>query len=124
MTTYAILLPGDESTWEAATPEERAAVYADHERFSRTLEERGHRIVGGAELAHSREARVVRVGDDGPFVSDGPYAETVEQLSGFYLVESEDLDDLADVCAILVSPGGGLEIRACLPTTDQTGEGA
>ena len=119
MTTYAILLPGDESTWEAATPEERAAVYATHERFSSALEERGHRIVGGAELAHSREARVVRGGDGGPVMSDGPYAETVEQLSGFYLVESEDLDDLAGVCAILVAPGEGLEIRACLPTPDQ-----
>ena len=124
MTTYVILLPGDESTWEAATPDDRAAVYARHERFSRALEERGHRIVGGAELAHSREARVVRGGNGGPVVSDGPYAETVEQLSGFYLVESEDLDDLADVCGILVSPGEGLEIRACLPAPDQPGDGA
>lgn len=124
MTTYVILLPGDESTWEAATPEARAAVYAEHERFSRTLEERGHRIVGGAELAPSREARVVRGGDDGPVVSDGPYAEAVEQLTGFYLVESADLDDLADVCGILVAPGEGLEIRACLAAPEQPGDGA
>jgi hypothetical protein len=124
MTTYVILLPGDESTWEAATPDERAAVYATHERFSSTLEERGHRIVGGAELAHSREARVVRGGDGGPVMSDGPYAEAVEQLSGFYLVESDDLDDLAEVCAVLLAPGEGLEIRACLATPDQTDEGA
>ena len=47
MTTYVILLPGDEDAWEAATPEHRAATYAEHDRFSRTLEERGHRIVGG-----------------------------------------------------------------------------
>ncbi|HET6966879.1 MAG TPA: YciI family protein [Ornithinibacter sp.] len=124
MTTYVILLPGDERTWEAATPEERAAVYAEHERFSRTLGERGHRIVGGAELAHSREARVVRGGDGGPVVSDGPYAETVEQLSGFYLVESDDLDDLAGVCGILAASGGAVEIRACLAAPDQPGDGA
>ena len=124
MTTYVILLPGDESTWEAATQADRAAVYAEHERFSRTLEERGHRIVGGAELAHSREARVVRGGDDGPVVSDGPYAETVEQLSGFYLVESEDLDDLARACGILATSGGAVEIRACLAAPDQPGDGA
>jgi hypothetical protein len=124
MTTYAILLPGDESTWEAATPEERAAVYATHERFSSALEERGHRIVGGAELAHSREARVVRGGDDGPVMSDGPYAEAVEQLSGFYLVESEDLDDLAQVCGILATAGDAVEIRACLAGPDQPSEGA
>jgi hypothetical protein len=124
MTTYVILLPGDEGTWEAATPEQRAATYADHERFSRTLEERGHRIVGGAELAHSREARVVRRGADGLVVTDGPYAEVVEQLSGFYLVESDDLDDLAQVCGILATGGEAVEIRACLPSPDQPSGGA
>ena len=50
MTTYVILLPGDEATWESATPEHRAAMYAEHERFSRTLGERGHKVVGGARL--------------------------------------------------------------------------
>ena len=49
MTTYLILLPGDEAAWEAATPEQRAAVFAEHDRFSRTLEERGHSFTGGAE---------------------------------------------------------------------------
>jgi hypothetical protein len=124
MTTYVILLPGDEGTWEAASPEQRAATYAEHDRFSRTLEERGHRIVGGAELAHSREARVVRGGDDGPVVSDGPYAEAVEQLTGFYLVESGDLDDLAQVCGIIATAGDAVEIRACLAGPDQPSEGA
>ena len=124
MTTYVILLPGDEGTWEAATPEQRAATYAEPDRFSRPLEARGHRIVGGAELAHSREARVVRGGDDGPVVSEGPYAETAEQLTGFYLVESGDLDDLAQVCGILATAGDAVEIRACLSAPDQPSEGA
>ena len=111
-TTYAVLLPGDESVWEAAGPEERAATYARHEEFSRLLEERGHSIVGGAELTHSRTAKVVRAGADGPVVSDGPYAETVEQLSGFYLVRSDDLDDLLEICALLAGADGGVEVRA------------
>jgi hypothetical protein len=114
MTTYLILLPGDEAAWESATAEERAAVFAEHDRFSRTLEERGHTITGGAELAHSRTARTVRAGSGGPVVSDGPYAETVEQLSGFYLVDSDDLDDLASVCGILATQGEPVEIRPCL----------
>ena len=119
MTTYLILLPGDEAGWESATAEEKAAVFAEHDRFSRTLEERGHSITGGAELAHSRTARTVRAGSDGPVVSDGPYAETVEQLSGFYLVESNDLDDLAAVCSILASSGEPVEIRPCLEAPGQ-----
>ena len=119
MTTYAILLPGVEDHWATASAEERARVYAEHGRFSETLGARGHKVVGGAELAPSREARTVRPGADGPVVTDGPYAETAEQLTGFYLVESTDLDDLLDVCGILAAIGDSLEVRACL-----TGEGA
>ncbi|MFL6081062.1 MAG: YciI family protein [Ornithinibacter sp.] len=111
MSTYVILLPGDESGWESATDEHRAAMYAKHGHFASMLEEHGHKIVAGAELTHSRDARVVRGGADGPVVTDGPYAESAEQLTGFYLVESDDLDDLAQVCGILAVGGGAVEIR-------------
>lgn len=117
MTTYVVLLPGDESRWQQATPEERAATYEVHAEFARRLAQRGHRVVGGAELAHSREAKQVRRSADGrPVVTDGPFAETVEQLSGFYLVESDDLDDLLDVAALLADPGSDVpvEVRAAL----------
>jgi hypothetical protein len=114
MTTYAILLPADEAAWAAAGDAERARVYGLHDQFSQTLEQRGHKIVGGAELAHSSSARTVRGTPGNVMVTEGPYAETVEQLSGFYLVESEDLDDLADICAI-ISEGDPIEIRACVP---------
>ena len=46
-------------------------------------------------------------------VTDGPFAETVEQLTGFYLVESDDLDDLLSICGV-VSEGDAIEVRACL----------
>ena len=114
MTVYAVLLPGDESVWEEMSPEERAATYARHEEFSRALESRGHRITGGAELTHSRTARTLRGTAAGVTVTEGPYAETVEQLSGFYLVETDDLDDLIEVAGVLVDGGGGIEIRACV----------
>lgn len=118
MTTYAILLPGDEATWESATEEQRAAMYAKHGEFARALEERGHKVTGGAELTHSRGAKVVRRDGDAITVTDGPYAETVEQLTGFYVVETDDLDDLLEVCGILAGPEGALEVRA---TVDHSG---
>lgn len=114
MTQYAVLLPGDESYWESLSPEDRAATYARHEEFSQALEARGHKVVGGAELTHSRTARTIRRSGDRVTVTDGPYAETVEQLSGFYLVESDDLDDLVEVATILSDADGGIEIRACV----------
>jgi hypothetical protein len=117
-TEYAILLPGDESRWERATEAERAAMYARHEEFMRLLHERGHRITGGAELTHSRTARVVRGTLDDVSVTEGPFAETVEQLSGFYLVATDDLDDLLRVCGLLAGPDG-LEVRALVPAAAQ-----
>ena len=57
-------------------------------RFARALEARGHTVTGGSELAHSREATVLRTDAEGNHtVTEGPYAETVEQLTGFYIVK-------------------------------------
>ena len=115
MTTYVVLLPGDEAVWEAANEEERAAVFARHEEFSRLLAERGHTVTGGAELTHSRGAKVVRARPEGgTVVADGPYAEAVEQLSGFYVVDSDDLDDLLEICGILADTDGAVEVRAAV----------
>ena len=47
-TQYVVLLPGDEAAWAAATEDERQATYAQHREFAQRLEERGHRVTGGA----------------------------------------------------------------------------
>jgi hypothetical protein len=113
MTEYVVLLPGDESTWESASQAQKEATYATHSEFAQALEARGHKVPGGSELAHSRETKVLRTDADGnQTVTDGPYAETVEQLTGFYIVESDDLDDLVEVCRILGRGEGAIEIRA------------
>jgi hypothetical protein len=113
MTQYLILLPGDETRWQSATEAERAAMYDRHRRFMALLAERGHTLIGGAELTHSSQARVVRGDLDAVTVSEGPFAETVEQLTGFYGVESDDLDDLLQVCGLLAGEHG-LEVRAAV----------
>ncbi len=112
MARYVILLPGDENQWAAASADERAAMYAVHERFGTALADRGHVVTGGAELTHSREATTLRGdGDGGVTVTDGPFAELAEQVTGFYLVETEDRADLVDCCRILAAAGDGVEIR-------------
>jgi len=113
MTEYVVLLPGDEAEWESSTQAEKEAVYAVHGEFAKALEERGHKVTGGSELTHSREAKVLRTDAAGHHtVTDGPYAETVEQLTGFYIVQSDDVDDLVEVCKILGRGEGAIEIRA------------
>src|SRR3954449_5382385 len=113
MTIYAVLLPGDESTWATATAEQRAAMYDKHNRFAELLAERGHKVTAGAELTNSGTGKIVSGSLDSVTVTDGPYAETTEQLTGFYTVESEDLEDLLNVVGILAE-GGRVEVRACV----------
>ncbi len=130
MTEYAVLLTGDrahgeagENRWANATAEERAATFARHDRFTVALGERGHTVTGGAELEHSRGAKVVRGTSGAVSVTDGPYARghlslaggAAEQLGGFYLVSSDNLDDLLDVCGILADGDGAIEVRVCVP---------
>jgi len=114
MTEYVVLLPGDEAEWEAASEERRQATYLQHQEFAKLLEERGHRVTGGAELAHSRESKVLRTDPEGNHtVTDGPYAESVEQLTGFYVVDTSDRDDLLEVCKVLGKDEGVIEVREC-----------
>jgi hypothetical protein len=114
MTEYVVLIPGNEAQWAEVEPAERERVYGLHQRFAAALAERGHKITGGAELVPSREARTVRTGANGLEVTEGPYAESVEQLSGFYTIESDDLDDLLEVVGILARGESGVEVRACV----------
>ena len=114
MTEYAILIPGDEARWVAATDAEKRAMYDRHNAFAAMLAERGHTITGGAELTHSSSSRLVRLDGDATVVTDGPYAETTEQLTGFYTVRTDDLDDLLECVAFLAGEEGTLEVRACV----------
>ncbi|MDT0212944.1 YciI family protein [Rothia sp. ARF10] len=123
---YVILLPGDERAWEEAPQEHRDAVYARHDEFGRRLRENGHTVVGGAELTHSRETHLVRTDADGNvLVSQGPFAETAEQLTGYYEVETDDLEDLLQLVGLVAGPDhdragmGGVEVRRVATEDDR-----
>ncbi|WP_162458420.1 YciI family protein [Pseudactinotalea terrae] len=121
MAQYMLIIPDDYDAWEAKTPGERSEVYAQHETFASRLAQGGHRVTGGAELTLPRTARTVRSGPAGITVTDGPYTESVEQLSGFYLVESDDLADLEQACAILAEHFP-VEIREVGPAIEDKSE--
>ncbi|WP_341924276.1 YciI family protein [Nocardioides psychrotolerans] len=112
MTDYLLLIPSDEAAWDAVPQAERDATYAKHMAFGEALAARGHQVKAGAELQPSAQARVVRGAPGAVSVTTGPYAESAEQLSGFYLISSDDLDDLLDCVAILADGEGALELRA------------
>jgi hypothetical protein len=106
---YAVLLYGEEETWLRASPEEREQIYAQHGRFGALIAERGAAYAGGEELAHSSTATTVRHTANGIVISDGPYAETTEQLTGYYLIRAKGADVIVDLLQAL--PGGTDEIR-------------
>jgi hypothetical protein len=86
---YLLLLYGDEAAEAALTPEERRAIVeAQHLRFQSELRRCGA-LVRGAPLNRRDEAFTVRPGRGGgrPIVTDGPFAETKEQLGSYYVVE-------------------------------------
>lgn len=110
MAEYMVMIVGNDTRWwTSMTPQEREDGYAAHARFAEELARRGHRMTGGAELHSSAEARSIRPGSTA--VTDGPFAETAEQVGGFYLVQSDDLDDLLDCCRIIAATGDGIEVR-------------
>jgi hypothetical protein len=111
MTDYLITIPGDEAVWEARTAAETRVVADAHRAFVASLTARGHRVRAGGELTPLAEATVVRRTDRGTLVTDGPYAESAEQIGGFYLVGSDDLDDLLEVVAELAVTEPVVELR-------------
>jgi hypothetical protein len=121
MAGYVILIPGSEEYWDTASAREKEEIYRTHEKFSALLSERGHTVTGGAELHHSRGATTLRRGTDGVRVTEGPYAEAAEQLTGFYLVDSDDFDDLLEVCKVLGGAEKALEIRRVVTSEEREG---
>jgi hypothetical protein len=103
MTEYLVLLPGSEARYAAATEQELQDLRQAHTEFVELLERRGHKMTGGAQLTPSAQGRVARgTAVDAVSLSDGPYAESAEQVGGYYLVETEDVEDLAQVCGRLM----------------------
>ena len=94
---YLVLMAAEEGAWDTASPEERQREMDAHDAFHKAVTERATMVAGEA-LAESPEGRTLRHVDGKPVVTDGPYAEGVEQLGGFYLVEADSIDVVLDLC--------------------------
>jgi hypothetical protein len=108
---YALLICTDEKAVEALSPEERTAALNESLAFSEEMGKRGV-LQGGERLRPTTDATTVRVRDGEVLTADGPFAETKEQVGGFYLVDCKDLDEAIQVAAKI--PGariGTIEVR-------------
>jgi hypothetical protein len=108
---YLFALIGDESRWADRTPEQQAEGMKAWDAFTQAAIDAGVHL-GGEGLQPSSTATTVRIQEAGdPIVSDGPFAETKEQLGGYYLLDCKDLDDALAWAKRIPMPGGTVEVR-------------
>ena len=112
---YALLVYADQSAWEGIDEEEAARLRAESmPRWIALFEELGKADPQalGRELEAGADAKVVRVVDGERVVTDGPFAETKEQLGGLFVMTLPDLDEAIRLAALVpAAEYGSLEIR-------------
>jgi hypothetical protein len=108
---FTLLLWGDEGQWADMSEEEAAAEMARWEEYTNQLTAAGA-MVSGEGLQPSATSKTLRIENGERIVTDGPFAETKEQLGGFYVIECESFDDAIEWAAKLPSAAqGSTEIR-------------
>ena len=113
MAEYIVMFPADdESEMDARSEADRQVVFDTDLEFGRLVAARGGAVTGGAGLTRSKHARTIQRGPGSrPLVTEGPFAETVEQLSGFFIVTCDDYDALVEAAEVLVRAHPVVEIR-------------
>lgn len=108
---YLLLIYQTEASMSDSTEEDQQAVLAEYLAFNEATQAAGQYIAGDA-LQPVDTATTVRVRDGKALVTDGPFAETKEQLGGYYLVEAKDLDEALEIAArIPAARDGSIEVR-------------
>ena len=107
---YILLIHGIEERWNQLPEAERAAQYERYGKLNAEMQEHGH-AVSGDELAPAAAAKLVRVRDGETSVTDGPFAETKEQLGGYFVVDCDLETALAYAAKIPAAEGGTIEVR-------------
>jgi hypothetical protein len=112
---YLLLIHDDEQAWERLSEEAQNEVVQAYGAFTTEIRESGA-YVGSNRLAPTSAAATVRVRDGEQVVTDGPFAETKEQLGGYYLIEADSLDEALEWAAKIPSARtGSIEVRPLLP---------
>jgi len=108
---YLLLIYDDETKWATMDPALGQAMMAEYFTFTENVKKAGN-YVGGEALQPTHTATTVRVRDGKTMTTDGPFAETREQLGGYYLVEAKDLDEAIAIAAKIPSAKiGSIEVR-------------
>lgn len=108
---YLLLIYRSEAELNKMTPADRQAISAEYGTYTQSIVQSGH-FKAGDGLQPSTTATTVRVRDGKTLTTDGPFAETREQLGGYYLVEAKDLDAAIALAARIPNArDGSIEVR-------------
>jgi hypothetical protein len=114
---YLLMIYDEEKAWTKMSDSERKKMHADFGTFTKQIGESGH-LKGGNALQPTTSATTIRVRDGKTVATHGPFAETREQLGGYYLIEAKDLDEATAIAARIPSSKlGSIEIRPVMDTT-------
>jgi hypothetical protein len=105
----------DENRWARLPAAERGRIMGEYGKLIHELKTSG-RLLAGAKLDQSASAVTVREKNGKPFIMDGPFAETKEQLGGYHLIECKDRDEAVAIAQRVptLAIGGSIEVRPLL----------
>jgi hypothetical protein len=113
---YLLLIYDQEKAWMGMSEAEQNAMMNEYMEFTKSIAQSGH-YRGGNQLHPISKATTVRLRDKKRLVTDGPFAETKEQLGGYYLIEASDLDEAVGIAARIPSARmGSIEVRPIVPS--------
>jgi hypothetical protein len=108
---YLCLIYENEKAWESLPPADMEGIMNEYFAFTGDIQKNG-KYVAGEALQPTQTATTVRVRNGKVSTTDGPFAETKEQLGGFYLIEAKDLNDAIQVASRIPSARyGSIEVR-------------
>jgi hypothetical protein len=113
---YLLLIYENEGSFASLSEADQGKIFGEYMEYSRRIKKDGN-YIGGEALEPVATATTVRVKDGKTLTTDGPFAETREQLGGFYLVEAKDLDEAISLAkGIPAVRSGCIEVRPIMPT--------
>jgi hypothetical protein len=109
---YLLLIYDKESEWGKLSENEQEAIMKEYRDFTKSINDSGH-YRAGSQLRPVSKARTVRIRDGKRLTTDGPFAETKEQLGGYYLIEAASPEEAVELAARVPSARfGSIEVRA------------
>jgi hypothetical protein len=108
---FLCLIYENELRWQTMPKPEFDRIFADYRAFTDGIKQSGH-YLGGNPLQPTRTAKTIRIQNGKTSITDGPFAETKEQLGGYYLIEAKDQAEAVEIGAKI--PGahlGSIEVR-------------